>query len=48
MPANEKNEKSAADEGRLPWTDPVITTFAARDADAAVTYGGVDAGIYHS
>jgi hypothetical protein len=36
-------------EGKLAWVHPKIEVFRARDAEAAhISYGGSDAGFYHS
>lgn len=36
-------------EGKRAWVHPKVDTFAARHAEVfGNTYGGVDAGIYHS
>ena len=42
-------EQSSQAGGKLPWVNPTIVTFVARDAEVfANPYGGVDAGIYSS
>jgi hypothetical protein len=48
-PDGKANEPAPSAEGKLPWTQPAVETFPARDADViANPYGGPDAGIYHS
>jgi nucleoside-diphosphate-sugar epimerase len=45
----DQSQKSVSVEGKLSWTHPKITTFAARDAEARPNFAGpTDAGIYHS
>jgi hypothetical protein len=45
---NEGFAPGSADAAKLPWKAPRIDTMEARDSEASFTYGGVDAGIYHS